>query len=287
MTTIAMRYALRVTRNTALVGLFASTAFAQAPGGPGGPGGPPRKPLPLDVGRHAEFTATKGTWISLDVSPDGQSIVFDLLGDLYTMPIAGGTATRLTSGMAYDAQPRFSPDGKKVVFISDRSGGDNVWTISLDLKDTTQVTQGNNALYVSPDYSPDGKYIVVSRSGGLGGAAKLQMYHVDGGGGLPVRREPAPFKTLGAAFGPDGRYIWFSGRNGDWQDNAILSQYELGMYDRETGTVSFMSSRYGSAFRPQLSADGKWLVYGTRSHTQTGLPARDLPHGAGHRAASP
>src|ERR1043166_487633 len=180
MTILAMRYALRVTRTTALVGLFASTAFALGPGGPGGPGGPPRKPLPLDVGRHAEFTATKGTWISLDVSPDGQSIVFDLRGALYPMPIAGGTATRLTSGMAYDAQPRYSPDGKKVVFISDRSGGDNVWTLSLDLKDTTQVTQGNNALYVSPDYSPDGKYIVVSRSGGLGGAAKLQLYHVDG-----------------------------------------------------------------------------------------------------------
>ena len=264
--------------------LAPAALLAQAPGAPGAP---PRKPLPLDVGRHAEFTATKGTWISLDVSPDGQSIVFDLLGDLYTMPIAGGTATRLTSGLAYDAQPRYSPDGKKVVFVSDRSGGDNVWTISLDLKDTTQVTQGNNALYVSPDYSPDGKYIVVSRSGGLGGAAKLQMYHVDGGGGLPVIREPATRKTLGAAFSPDGRYIWFAARNGDWQYNAILPQYELGMYDRETGEVNFMSSRYGSAFRPQLSADGKWLVYGTRYHTETGLRARDLNTGEEHWLAYP
>src|ERR1044071_3715112 len=152
MTTIAMRYALRVTRNTALVGLFASTAFAQAPGGPGGPGGPPRKPLPLDVGRHAEFTATKGTWMSLDVSPDGQTIVFDLLGDLYTMPVTGGRTTAITSGMAFDAQPRFSPDGKTIAFISDRSGGENLWTMRLDFTDTTQVTQGNNGLYVSPEW---------------------------------------------------------------------------------------------------------------------------------------
>ena len=260
--------------------LFAVPALAQGPGRPGAaPGGPPPKPLPLDAARHAEFTASKGTWISLDVSPDGQTIIFDLLGDLYTLPIAGGTATRLTSGLAYDAQPRFSPDGKKVVFVSDRSGGDNVWTLTLDLKDTTQITQGNNALYVSPEWTPDGKYIVVSRSGGLGGAAKLQMYHVDGGSGLPVIREPAPLKTVGAAFSPDGRYVWYAGRNGDWQYNAILPQYQLARYDRETGETNRMTSRYGSAFRPAISPDGKWLVYGTRWHAETGLRIRDLAGG--------
>ena len=105
-----------------------------------------KKDLPLVATRSATFTGTKGTWMSLDVSPDGQSIVFDFLGDLYTLPITGGTATRITSGLAFDAQPRFSPDGKRVVFISDRSGGDNVWIQTLDGKDTTQVTKGNDAL---------------------------------------------------------------------------------------------------------------------------------------------
>ena len=256
--------------------LVAGSLSAQAPGGAATP---PRKPLPLDAARHANFTASKGSWISLDVSPDGQTIVFDLLGDLYTLPIGGGAATRLTSGLAYDAQPRFSPDGKKVVFVSDRSGGDNLWTLSLDLKDTTQLTQGNNSLYLSPDYSPDGKYIVASKSGGLGGAAKLQLYHVDGGGGIVLPGQPATAKVVGAAFSPDGRYIWFARRNGDWQYNAILPQYELGMYDRETGEASQMTTRYGSAFRPAISPDGKWLVYGTRFHTETGLRVRDLKSG--------
>ena len=239
-----------------------------------------KKGLPLEAARWARFSATKGTWISLDVSPDGQTIVFDLLGDLYTLPIAGGKATRITTGMAYDAQPRYSPDGKKIVFVSDRSGGDNVWTISTDLKDTTQITQGNGGLVVSPEWTPDGSYIVVSRVGQLlGGAHKLQMYHADGKGPLPVVRGPQPLKTLGAAFSPDGRYLWFAGRNGDWQYNAIFPQYQLFVYDRERGTSTLMSNRYGSGFRPAVSPDGKWLVYGTRHKSQTGLRLRNLDTG--------
>ena len=98
-----------------------------AQGGPPGPGaGAPTVGLPLKTARTHTFTTTKGTWLSLDVSPDGKQIVFDLLGDLYSLPITGGKATRLTHGMAYDVPPRFSSDGKKVVFVSDRSGGENL-----------------------------------------------------------------------------------------------------------------------------------------------------------------
>lgn len=242
--------------------------------------GPAKKAgLPLTPGRKAEFTTSKGTWISLDVSPDGQTIVFDLLGDLYTLPISGGKATRLTSGLAYDAQPRFSPDGKRIVFLSDRSGGDNLWIISLDQKDTIQVTKGNDNAYFSPVWTPDGKYIVASKSTSLFGAAKLWMFHVDGGNGLPLITAPAQLKTLGAAFGPDPRYIWYAARTGDWSYNAIFPQYQLGVYDRETGTQTLMSARYGSAFRPALSPDGKWLVYGSREKTETGLRIRNQDSG--------
>jgi hypothetical protein len=182
-----MTRALRLFGALAIAGAMSGADALQAQGPQaGGPGGQREAPLPLAASRKAEFTTSQGTWISLDVSPDGQSIVFDLLGDIYTMPIAGGKAKRITSGLAFDAQPRFSPDGTKIVFVSDRSGGDNVWTLSLDMRDTTQVTQGNNNLYVSPDWSPDGKYIVVARSGGLGGAAKLQLHHVDARTPIPL-----------------------------------------------------------------------------------------------------
>jgi Tol biopolymer transport system component len=254
-------------------------AAGQGPRPAGAPARTPPKPLPLAEARKATFTTTEGTWMSLDVSPDGRTIVFDLLGDLYTLPIAGGKATRITEGMAYDAQPRFSPDGETLVFVSDRSGGDNVWTMRLDFTDTTQVTQGNTSLYLSPEWMPDGEHIVVSRSAGLGGPAKLQLYHAKRRSPIPIPGVPASFKTVGAAPTPDGRYIWFAGRAGDWQYNALFPQYQLGRYDRQTGSIQQLSRRYGSAFRPAISPDGKWLVYGSRENAETGLRIRDLATG--------
>ena len=261
-----------------LLGAVLAAAVCGSPADAQAPATPPAQAatLPLKAARTHTFTTTTGTWLSLDVSPDGQTIVFDLLGDLYTLPIAGGTATRLTSGMAYDAQPRFSPDGKRIVFVSDRSGADNVWILSLDGKDTTQLTKGTTAEYVSPEFTPDGKYVVASRSGSLFGTAKLWMYHVDGGNGVALGTPPAQAKMLGAAFGRDARYIWYAQRNGDWSYNALGPQYQLGVYDRETGKTAQMSTRLGSAFRPALSPDGRYLVYATRYQIRTGLRIRDL-----------
>lgn len=235
--------------------------------------------LPLEPARWARFTTTKGTWMSLDVSPDGQTIVFDLLGDLYTVPIGGGTATRLTSGLPHDMAPRFSPDGKRVVFVSDRSGDDNLWLMNADGTDPVQLTKGIGSTYLSPDWTPDGQYIVVSRSAPLSGLEKLWLFHVRGGTGLPLVEGPGGLKMMGPAMGPDERYVWYAQRFGAWQYNAILPQYQVGVYDRETGTMTTMTSRYGSAFRPAVSPDGKWLAYGTRHDAETGLRLRELATG--------
>ncbi len=268
-----------MTRSLLLAALLATPALAQ---GPGGPGGPPPKPLPLEAKRKGEFTATKGTWMSLDVSPDGQTIVFDMLGDIYSMPIGGGKATALVTGMSFDAQPRFSPDGKKIAFVSDRSGGDNLFTMTLDKSDTTQITQGNSTQYISPEWTPDGKYIVVSRGGGTFPTAKLHLYPVDGGSGFPLvpgGPQTANLKTIGAAFSPDGRYVWFAARSGDWHYNAIFPQFQIGSYDRQTGEMNQLSNRYGSGFRPAVSPDGKWLTYASRHEANTGLRIRNLASG--------
>ena len=80
--------------------------------------------------RKVTFTTDEGTWMSLDLSPDGSTLAFDLLGDIYTVPVAGGKAKAITRGPAFDWHPRFSPDGKSIAFTSDRSGIDNLWLMS-------------------------------------------------------------------------------------------------------------------------------------------------------------
>src|SRR3954449_1181643 len=126
--------------------VLAATLFAAAPlsaqRNPSDSGGRGLRELPLRPTQPLRFTTDEGSWLSLDVSPDGKTIVFDLLGDLYTIPAAGGEATPLTSGMQFDAQPRWSPDGKSVVFTSDKDGGDNVWTIDVATKGLKQITKG-------------------------------------------------------------------------------------------------------------------------------------------------
>ena len=237
-------------------------------------------PLPLEAARSIPIDHVRGTWMSVDVSPDGRQLVFDHLGDLYLLPIEGGPARPLTTGMAFDAQPRFSPDGERVVFTSDRDGGQNIWIMRVDGTDTTQVSKGKTNRAESPEWTPDGGYVVASIGAFRGSPLpKLHLYHVDGGGGMQLIEEPENAKTLGAAFGADDRWIWFARRSGDWQYNAQLPQYQLAVYDREDGEVYSRTSRYGSAFRPTLSPDGRWLVYGTRHDQETGLVLRDLDSG--------
>jgi Tol biopolymer transport system component/imidazolonepropionase-like amidohydrolase len=248
---------------------------------------PENENLPLEAARSFRLDTNEGSWLSLDVSPDGETIVFDMLGDLFTLPIGGGTATRLTSGMAFDMQPRFSPDGETILFVSDRSGGNNLWTLDLASGDTTQVTKGNGDLWISPEWAPDGTYIAASKGETRLGAVKLWLGHIDGGSGRVLIPEPDQLKTVGAAFTPDGRYIWHARRNNSWDYNAAFPQYQLAVYDRETGETYTRTSRYGSAFRPTVSPDGSWLVYGSRHEDQTGLRLRDLETGTERWLAYP
>jgi len=277
-----------VTLAASLLLLLPGAVLAQGSGGrASGPAASAAAGLPLEGSenpRYLSFTATEGSWISLDVSPDGRTIVFDLLGDLYLMPIEGGEATRLTLGMGHNAMPRFSPDGKRVVFISDRDGGDNVWVISTDLSDTIQVTRGKTDQYLSPVFTPDGEYVVASKGGR---AQKPWIYHLRGGTGAALFTEPDQLRTTGLTFGPDPRYLWFAERTGSWQYNAVFPQYQLAYWDRERGTRTVVTSRYGSAFRPAISPDGRHLVYGTRHASETGLRIRDLESGAERWLAFP
>src|SRR5204863_4965497 len=99
-----------------------------------------------------------GTWMSVDVSPDGKELAFDLLGDIYLLPIEGGEARAIATGIAWQMQPRFSPDGKHIAFTSDAGGGDNIWVMDRDGANARAVTKETFRLLNSPVWSPDGEY---------------------------------------------------------------------------------------------------------------------------------
>jgi Tol biopolymer transport system component len=234
------------------------------------------KNLPLKASRMFDLNTTEGTWTSVDISPDGKTIIFDMMGDLYTMPAEGGKATQITRGLAFDQHPRYSPDGKKILFVSDKSGAENLWYIDADKKDTVQLTKETNQNFPSADWTPDGNYIVYAKGRRVN---KLYMIHKDGGSGTQLIDEPTSLKTIDPAISADGQHIYYSFRNGSWNYNAQLPQYQIGVYDRKTARTSSLTTRYGSAFTPVLSKDGKWLVYGTRYEDKTGLVIRDLKTG--------
>jgi Tol biopolymer transport system component len=247
--------------------------------------------LPLATTRTIEFETSEGTWLSLDVSPDGRTIVFELMGDLYTLTIGGGRATPITQGPAFDSQPRWSPDGKRIAFLSDRDGSENVWTIDPDGGKPTQVSKGDKELYASPEWTPDGDYIVVSRTNApLGSSYQLWLFHKNGGPGVSLTKDDkgvgalgtgrgTNINSLGAAFGKDSRYIWYARKRGGFGYNIDLTQWQLAIFDRETGRIFPQTDNYGSAMRPVLSPDGRWLVYAVRHDGQTGLRLRDLASG--------
>ncbi|MEZ5364729.1 MAG: hypothetical protein R2748_20930 [Bryobacterales bacterium] len=231
---------------------------------------------------------TSGTWISLDVSPDGREIVFDLLGDLYVIPIEGGTARSLTSGMAWDMQPAYNRVGDKIVFTSDRGGGDNIWIVDRDGSNPTQVSNESFRLLNSPAWSPDGDYIVARKhftSSRSLGAGEIWLYHRSGGEGLQMTKRPNDQKDVGEpVFSPDGRYVYFSqdttpGSSFDYNKDPNGQIYEIRRLDRETGDLEDFVSGPGGSIRPTPSPDGKTLAFIRRVRYKTTLFIKDLDSG--------
>ena len=247
---------------------------------------------------------SEGTWISVDVHPSGKEIVFDLLGDLYVMPISGAdgeerSSEKLTSGIAWDFQPRFSHDGNWIAFTSDRDGkdgksGDNIWIIERNTKELRQVTNESFRLLNGPAWSPDDQYIVARKhftSRRSAGAGEMWMYHrdaasLDAMAGVQLTKRPNDQKDVNEpVFSPDGKYLYYSqdstpGDSFQYDKDSNGQIYTIKRLDLKKGETESYITGPGGACRPTPSPDGKTIAFVRRLGPKTGLHLFDTESGA-------
>jgi Tol biopolymer transport system component/imidazolonepropionase-like amidohydrolase len=241
--------------------------------------------------KHVTFETTEGTWMSVDVSPDGKTIVFDLLGDLYTVPIAGGAATAITKGPAFDHHPRYSPDGTTIAFTSDEDGMENLWLVDADGRNRRALTTEKTAYVRSAAWLPGGEYLVARKEDAKRAGippCELWLYHRRGGNGIKLTSSDDLNNAAGPVASPDGRFIYFSAREARFSYEPKLAGglWQIYRFDRTTAERSQISTGIGGAARPALAPDGKTLVFVSRRDAETVLVARTLATGAERILAS-
>ncbi|WP_372917739.1 amidohydrolase, partial [Salegentibacter sp.] len=238
--------------------------------------------------KEVQLQTDEGTWMNLDVSPDGNTIVFDLLGDIYTMPVSGGQATALRTGMAYELQPRFSPDGSRIAFTSDAGGGDNIWIMDRDGENAEQLTKEDFRLLNNAEWMPNGQAIVARKhftSGRSLGAGEMWQYHIGGEAGLQLTERKNDQQDVNEpSISSDGKYLYYSEDmypGGAFQYNKDPNKqiYVIKRYDFETGENTTITGGPGGAARPQVSPDGKKLAFVKRIRTKSVLYIHDLETG--------
>ncbi|MBC7844018.1 MAG: serine hydrolase [Gemmatimonadaceae bacterium] len=242
-------------------------------------------PAPAAAQRPVSFTTTEGTWISLDVAPDGRTIAFELLGDVYLLPIAGGTASPILTGTAFQSQPRYSPDGTRLAFISDSTGSDNVWIAAADGSGARAVSRLPRAVMMSTAWAADGSAIYVTV---LDGRSSADLWRVDvatgtstkvianaNGPAAPLVSSPAP-GVYSAHPTVDGRFIYFSSVTPRPYGSRLAASSTVMRRNLTTGRDEPVVLDEPAAMSPVLSRDGRWLVYAAQSRGRTGLRLRDM-----------
>jgi len=235
-----------------------------------------------------KFTTTQGTWMNLDVSPDGKTIVFDMLGDIYTMPIQGGNAKAIRTGIAFEVQPRFSPDGKYISFTSDAGGGDNIWIMNTQGKEAKQITKESFRLLNNAVWTPDSKYLIARKhftSSRSLGAGELWQYHITGGSGIQVVKKKNDQQDINEPWvSSDAKHLYYSEdmySGGFFQYNKDPNKqiYAIKRYNLVSGERQTITGGPGGAARPTVSPDGAMLAFVRRVGEKTVLYIHDLETG--------
>ena len=235
-----------------------------------------------------KFTTTQGTWMNLDVSPDGKTIVFDMLGDIYTMPIQGGNAKAIRIGIAFEVQPRYSPDGKYISFTSDAGGGDNIWIMNTHGKEAKQITKESFRLLNNAVWTPDSKYLIARKhftSSRSLGAGELWQYHITGGSGIQVVKKKNDQQDINEPWvSSDAKHLYYSEdmySGGFFQYNKDPNKqiYAIKRYNLVSGERQTITGGPGGAARPTVSPDGAMLAFVRRVGEKTVLYIHDLETG--------
>ena len=240
--------------------------------------------------RTFSMDATEGSWMAVDVAPDGRRIVFDLLGDVYTMPVEGGDAACVASGLPYEHQPRWSPDGKHLLFTSDRGGGDNLWTMDADGGNKSALTKEDFRLFNSGNWHPTGRWVVgrkhfTSRRS-LGAGEMWMIPFPEGGAGVQLTKRKNDQQDAGEpVLSPDGKFLYWSedmsgGSTFEYNKDPNSAIYWIRRLDLEKGEVRDVLTKPGGAIRPQPSPDGKSLAFVRRVRNRSVLAILDLGTGA-------
>ena len=267
--------------------------------------------------REIAFTTTEGTWMSVDISPDGRWIVFDLLGHVYRVASSGGKAESLTqsSGIALNYHPRFSPDGQEIVFVSDRSGQDNLWVMNSDGSAPRPVVIDMRAHFYEPLWSPDGQSVIVRRQEAefVDAPIRTSIWRYPRNGGPGAELVPSneqlsyPYYARGPSspsISRDGRYLYFqifvgTGARKSASIDVLAGSLQLRRLDLETRKVEALTGPIEGGFAPEISPDGRWLAYaqripdgvllykGHKLTPRTALWIRDLHTGAERQVADP